>query len=230
VLRGLGSNLASSAHFGLPLLGFGLAASVAFASEAPEVYPTASFAHIAMSSPAFQHHEAFSDDWWWSSIHERRKAEWLRDYGESAGDLLLTLSRAEDTPPDLTDRELEQAQREALESLEAARAAEERQARLRAAQHRVAIVPPDQLTAMLAAAFPDPADAAVAHRIVRCESSANAAANTGNGYYGMWQFDLATWQAVGGAGLPSDASPQEQTARARKLFDLKGWWPWSGCL
>lgn len=29
--------------------------------------------------------------------------------------------------------------------------------------------------------------------------------NTGNGYYGAYQFDLLTWRGVGGEGLPSDA-------------------------
>ena len=51
-------------------------------------------------------------------------------------------------------------------------------------------------------------------------------ANTGNGYYGLWQFDLATWQSVGGAGLPSDTSIEEQVARAPALYDRRGWSPW----
>ena len=38
--------------------------------------------------------------------------------------------------------------------------------------------------------------------------------DTGNGYYGGWQFDLPTWRAVGGTGLPSHATPDEQTRRA----------------
>ena len=76
----------------------------------------------------------------------------------------------------------------------------------------------------VAAAFPDQADRA--YRIVVCESSGNARANTGNGYYGLWQFDLATWRSVGGAGLPSEASVGEQVARARSLYERRGWSPW----
>jgi hypothetical protein len=39
-------------------------------------------------------------------------------------------------------------------------------------------------------------------------------ANTGNGYYGAYQFLLSTWRAVGGQGYPHQASPREQTYRA----------------
>ncbi len=88
------------------------------------------------------------------------------------------------------------------------------------------IVAGDQLYAILEATFPEDPDHAYA--IVMCESSGNATANTGNGYYGMWQFDLATWQSVGGTGLPSDATVAEQMTRARLLYDARGWSPW-GC-
>lgn len=43
-----------------------------------------------------------------------------------------------------------------------------------------------------------------------CESGGNYADNTGNGYYGAYQFSLGTWQRLGYSGLPSDASPSEQ--------------------
>lgn len=49
---------------------------------------------------------------------------------------------------------------------------------------------------------------------INCESGGDYAANTGNGYYGAYQFDLATWRAAGGSGNPADASPAEQDARA----------------
>jgi hypothetical protein len=91
---------------------------------------------------------------------------------------------------------------------------------------RVVSPPRADLYAIIAAAFPE--DPETAYRVVLCESSGHPGINTGNGYYGMWQFDLATWQAVGGAGLPSDASAEEQTARARMLYDARGWQPW-GC-
>lgn len=52
------------------------------------------------------------------------------------------------------------------------------------------------------------------------------ATNTGNGYYGAYQFDLPTWRSVGGSGLPSDASPAEQDMRAQMLYDRRGLAPW----
>lgn len=64
--------------------------------------------------------------------------------------------------------------------------------------------------------------------LAQCESSGNPATNTGNGYYGLYQFDLRTWQSVGGTGLPSDASAEEQTMRAQMLYNQRGWSPW-GC-
>ena len=60
-----------------------------------------------------------------------------------------------------------------------------------------------------------------------CEGSYTS--NTGNGFYGAYQFDLQTWQSVGGSGLPSNASPAEQDMRAQKLYDQRGASPWPVC-
>ncbi len=63
----------------------------------------------------------------------------------------------------------------------------------------------------------------------RCESGGNYASNTGNGFYGAYQFDLQTWRSVGGVGLPSDAPPWEQDARAKALYAARGSQPWPIC-
>ncbi len=63
-------------------------------------------------------------------------------------------------------------------------------------------------------------------RIRQRESGGNYAINTGNGYYGAYQFDLATWRSVGGTGLPSLASPAEQDMRAQLLYARRGCQPW----
>lgn len=65
--------------------------------------------------------------------------------------------------------------------------------------------------------------------LAQCESGGNPATNTGNGYYGMYQFSLPTWQAVGGVGLPSQASAAEQTMRAQILQARAGWGQWPAC-
>lgn len=61
----------------------------------------------------------------------------------------------------------------------------------------------------------------------RCESGNRYDVNTGNGYYGAYQFSLGTWASVGGTGLPSDAKPAEQDYRALMLYRKRGWSPWT---
>jgi uncharacterized protein YabE (DUF348 family) len=65
--------------------------------------------------------------------------------------------------------------------------------------------------------------------LAQCESGGNPSTNTGNGYYGLYQFSLPTWQAMGGSGLPSEASASEQTMRAQKLQAQSGWGQWPAC-
>jgi hypothetical protein len=62
-----------------------------------------------------------------------------------------------------------------------------------------------------------------------CESSGKYAINTGNGYYGAYQFNLRTWQGLGYPGLPSDAAPAVQDQAAQRLYDSRGWQPWPAC-
>ncbi len=59
------------------------------------------------------------------------------------------------------------------------------------------------------------------------ESGGNYATNTGNGYYGAYQFSLATWRGIGGTGSPSQAPPAVQDAMAQKLQQRSGWGQWS---
>lgn len=60
-------------------------------------------------------------------------------------------------------------------------------------------------------------------RIAACESGGNPQAVNPNGHYGKYQFDLQTWRAFGGTGLPSSApeSVQDQVA-SRVNYDA---WP-----
>ncbi|OLT54172.1 transglycosylase [Cellulosimicrobium sp. CUA-896] len=83
-------------------------------------------------------------------------------------------------------------------------------------------------------AAPAPADLGSAPpgvwaQLAQCESGGNPATNTGNGYYGLYQFSLPTWQAMGGSGLPSEASAAEQTQRAQALQAQSGWGQWPAC-
>lgn len=65
--------------------------------------------------------------------------------------------------------------------------------------------------------------------IAACESGGNYSTNTGNGFYGAYQFDLQTWQSVGGSGNPANASPAEQDMRASMLYAQRGSSPWPVC-
>ena len=65
------------------------------------------------------------------------------------------------------------------------------------------------------------------YRLRVCESGNNYAINTGNGYYGAYQFDLGTWRSVGGTGYPNQASPATQDALALTLYRQRGWSPWT---
>jgi len=62
-----------------------------------------------------------------------------------------------------------------------------------------------------------------------CESGGNYSINTGNGYYGAYQFSLSTWQGLGYGGYPHQASPAVQDQAARELQALYGWGQWPGC-
>ena len=66
-------------------------------------------------------------------------------------------------------------------------------------------------------------------QLAQCESGGNPATNTGNGFYGMYQFTLETWQALGGTGYPHEADAATQTAMAKKLQAQAGWGQWPGC-
>ena len=65
--------------------------------------------------------------------------------------------------------------------------------------------------------------------IAACESGGNPATNTGNGFYGKYQFTLSTWQSVGGSGNPAAASEAEQNKRAALLYAREGASPWPVC-
>ena len=62
-----------------------------------------------------------------------------------------------------------------------------------------------------------------------CESGGNYGSNTGNGFYGAYQFDLRTWHGLGYGGLPSSASPATQDHAAEQLQSVRGWEPWPAC-
>ncbi len=66
--------------------------------------------------------------------------------------------------------------------------------------------------------------------LAQCESGGRPAATDASGTYGgLYQFDVRTWQGLGGSGRPQDASGTEQTYRAKKLYVQRGASPWPHC-
>jgi hypothetical protein len=62
-----------------------------------------------------------------------------------------------------------------------------------------------------------------------CESGGNYRINSGNGFYGAYQFSLQTWRGLGYASYPHYASAATQDAAVRKLYAQSGWSPWPVC-
>ncbi|WP_088284317.1 resuscitation-promoting factor [Kineosporia sp. A_224] len=66
--------------------------------------------------------------------------------------------------------------------------------------------------------------------LAQCESGGNPSIVSSNGlYHGLYQFSVSTWRAVGGSGLPSQASSSEQTYRAKLLYKRAGAGQWPVC-
>lgn len=66
-------------------------------------------------------------------------------------------------------------------------------------------------------------------RLAYCEAGGNPATNTGNGYYGMFQFDIGTWANYGGFARADLAPADVQIAKARETQARRGWSPWPAC-
>jgi transglycosylase-like protein len=66
-------------------------------------------------------------------------------------------------------------------------------------------------------------------KLRQCEAGGRYDANSGNGYYGAYQFSASTWRRLGYPGLPHQAPPEMQDEAARKLQARSGWGQWPAC-
>jgi resuscitation-promoting factor RpfB len=73
------------------------------------------------------------------------------------------------------------------------------------------------------------ASGSVWDRLAQCEAGGNWSINTGNGYYGGLQFSAGSWHAMGGSGLPHQASRETQIAMGERLLAAQGWGAWPSC-
>lgn len=80
------------------------------------------------------------------------------------------------------------------------------------------------MTAAPASASGDPFAA-----IRQCESGGNYSTNTGNGFYGAYQFTQSTWSSLGYSGRPDQAPPAVQDQAARQLAARSGFGQWPVC-
>jgi uncharacterized protein YabE (DUF348 family) len=66
--------------------------------------------------------------------------------------------------------------------------------------------------------------------LAQCESGGRPnAVSSGGTYHGLYQFNVEMWHRMGGLGLPSEATPREQTYRAIKLYKAAGRGQWPHC-
>ncbi len=85
------------------------------------------------------------------------------------------------------------------------------------------------LTAGLTPAHAHPATPENLELLRECESGGNYGANTGNGYYGAYQFSSETWRGLGYERLPHQAAPEVQDEAAVRLQSERGWRAWPAC-
>jgi len=90
-------------------------------------------------------------------------------------------------------------------------------------------VPPAPVTKATPVPATSAASGGVWAALRQCESGGNYSDNTGNGYYGAYQFSLATWHGIGYPGVPSNAPPAVQDRAAQQLQARSGWGQWPAC-
>jgi hypothetical protein len=90
-------------------------------------------------------------------------------------------------------------------------------------------VDPTITTLLAPSEVPDTVPAEVWAALRKCESGNRYDINTGNGYYGAYQFAAATWRRLGYKGLPHQAAPAVQDEAAKRLQAKAGWGQWPAC-
>jgi hypothetical protein len=79
------------------------------------------------------------------------------------------------------------------------------------------------------AAAPAPEGDDVWAKLRKCEAGGVYTRNSGNGYYGAYQFAAGTWRSLGYPGLPHEAPPEMQDEAAKRLQARGGWGQWPAC-
>lgn len=62
-----------------------------------------------------------------------------------------------------------------------------------------------------------------------CEAGGDYTRNSGNGYFGAYQYNIGTWSNYGGYARPDLAPASVQDAKALETIAARGWSPWPTC-
>ena len=108
------------------------------------------------------------------------------------------------------------------------RLAQKQRASRSATRQRIAPAPAPKPKPVTAAA-PRPGEDQIWQRLRNCEAGGRYDRNSGNGYYGAYQFSAGTWRSLGYKGLPHQAPAEVQDEAARKLQKRGGWGQWPAC-
>jgi transglycosylase-like protein len=74
-----------------------------------------------------------------------------------------------------------------------------------------------------------PAGDAAFQQLTYCEAGGDYTRNSGNGYYGAYQYSLSTWNDYDGYTRPDLAPASVQDARAHADVARRGWSAWPAC-
>ena len=154
--------------------------------------------------------------------------------GDAAAEARLIRESLAKIAADRRAAELAAAQEAAAQEAAAVKAAAERRAAERAAARQAAA---DRRAAERvsrdAVRTPAPVQAAAADdvwaKLRNCEAGGRYDRNSGNGYYGAYQFAAGTWRSLGYPGLPHAAPPEMQDVAAKRLQARGGWGQWPAC-
>jgi hypothetical protein len=62
-----------------------------------------------------------------------------------------------------------------------------------------------------------------------CEAGGDYTRNSGNGYYGAYQYNIGSWASYGGYARADLAPAAVQDAKAKADIARRGWTPWPSC-
>ncbi len=83
--------------------------------------------------------------------------------------------------------------------------------------------------AVVTAKLIGPATGDMWYRLRLCEAGNDYARNSGNGYYGAYQFSISSWGNWDGYARPDLAPADVQDAKAQETQVRRGWTPWPAC-